>query len=167
MNAEIPDRICIKTQPTFWELFSGSLMMVRYTGWLIILYAVFPIVGLFFLSTPLLGYRLGPVEILIIIMAFSFTPLITAFGVWFARRRNKLAEGTFTYIFDREGMHTSGANFEQKIRWTAIPRVRLSKKFLFVFIAPVRAHCIPLRSLANPDDLDRIRHIASEHTDFR
>jgi hypothetical protein len=134
---------------------------------MMILYAVFPMVGLFFLSTPLFGYRLGPVEILIIILAFSFMPLITALGVWLARRRNKLAQGTFTYIFDAEGMHTSGADFDQKIRWSGIPRMRLSKRFLFVFIAPTRAHCIPLRSMTNPDDLDRIRRIASEHTDFR
>jgi hypothetical protein len=86
-------------------------------------------------------------------LSFSFTPLVTALSVWSARRRNKLAQGPFTYTFDAEGMRTTGSDFEQSIRWPAIPRVRLSKQFLFVFIAPARALCIPLRSLANPDDL--------------
>jgi hypothetical protein len=128
---------------------------------------VFPLAGLFLLSTSLLGYRLGPFEILLVIIAFSFTPLVTALAVWSARRRNKLAQGPFTYTFDAEGMRTTGSDFEQSIRWPAIPRVRLSKQFLFVFIAPARALCIPLRSLANPDDLAHLRSIASEHTDFR
>lgn len=167
MSIEIPDRVCIKTQPTFWELFLGSLILLRYQCWLMIVHAVFPLAGLFLLSTSLLGYHLGVVEILLVALSFSFTPLVTALSVWSARRRNKLAQGPFTYVFDAEGMRTSGSDFEQSIRWPAILRVRLSKRFLFVFIAPARAHCIPLRSLANPDELARLRSIASQHTDFR
>jgi hypothetical protein len=167
MSVEIPNRVCIRTQPTFGEFFFGSLVLIRYQGWLVLFHAVFPMAGLFFLMTPLMGYRLGPVEVSLAVLAFSFTPLITALGVWSARRRNKLAQGPFTYTFDADGMRTSGSAFDQTIRWSAIPRVRLSKQFLFVFIAPARAHCIPLRSLTDPEDLDRLRSIAREHTDFR
>jgi len=167
MSDEVPNRVRITTQPTFGELFLSSLLLIRYQGWLIILHAVFPMAGLFMLLTPLMGYRLGPVEILIATLGFLFTPLITALGVWSARRRNKLAQGPFTYAFDAEGMHTSGSAFDQTIRWSAIPRIRLSKRFLFIFIAPARAHCIPLRSLTDPEDLARLRSIAGEHTDFR
>lgn len=167
MSVEIPNRVCITTQPTFWELFLGSLVLIRYQGWLVILHAVFPMAGLFLLMIPLMGNRLGPDEILLAALAFSFTPLITALGVWSARRRNKLAQGPFTYTFDAAGMHTSGSAFDQTIRWSAIPRIRLSKRFLFVFIAPARAHCIPLRSLTDTEDLARLRSIAGERTDFR
>lgn len=167
MSGEIANRVCIETQPTFWELFLGSLLLIRYQGWLIMLHAVFPMAGLFLLMTPLMGYRLGLVEILLATLAFSFTPLITALGVWSGRRRNRLAQGPFTYTFDDEGMHTSGSAFDQTVRWPAILRVRLSKQFLFVFIAPARAHCIPLRSLAEPEALARLRSIARENTDFR
>ena len=167
MSVETPDRLSIKTQPTFWELFLGSLAVIPYQGWLILVHAVFPLAGLFLLLTPLLGYRLGAEEIILAILAFSFTPLITMFAIWSGRRRNKLAQGPFTYTFDTEGMRTSGSAFDQMIRWSAIPRVRLSKRFLFVFIAPARAHCIPLRSLTHPEELARLRKIAGEHTDFR
>ena len=157
----------------FWQtprlrwLFLGSLVAIPYQGWLIVFHAIFPLAGLFLLLTPLLGYRLGVEEIILAILAFSFTPLITILAIWSARRRNKLAQGPFTYTFDTEGMHTSGSAFDQMIRWPAIPRIRLSKRFLFVFIAPARAHCIPLRSLSAPEDLGRLRSIASERTDFR
>jgi YcxB-like protein len=167
MSAEIPNRVCITAQPTFGELFLGSLVVIRYQGWLVIFHAIFPLAGLFLLMTPLMGYRLGSVEILLAALGFSFTPLLTALGVWSARRRNKLAQGPFTYTFDTEGMHTSGSAFDQTIRWSAIPRIRLSKQFLFVFVAPATAHCIPLRSLKGPEELARLRNIAGEHTDFR
>jgi hypothetical protein len=54
-------------------------------------------------------------------------------------------KGPFTYSFDSEGMHTSSSAFASTIKWAAIPRVRQSKLFLFVFISPVAAHAIPLR----------------------
>lgn len=167
MSVEIPNRVCITTQPTFGELFFGSLVLIRYQGWLVVFHAVVPMAGLFLLMTPLMGYPLGPVEILLAALAFSFTPLIIALGVWLARRRNKLAQGPFKYTFDTEGMHTSSSAFDLTIRWSAIPRIRLSKQFLFIFIAPARAHCIPLRSVSGPEDLARLRSIAGEHTDFR
>jgi hypothetical protein len=167
MSGEIPNRVSITTQPTFGELFLGSLVLIRYQGWLVVFHAVFPMAGLFLLATSLMGYRLGPVEIVLAVLAFLFTPLITALGVWSARRRNKLAQGPFTYTFDSEGMHSSGSAFDQTIRWSAIPRIRFSKRFLFIFIAPARAVCIPLRSVTDSEELARLRSIAGQHTDFR
>jgi hypothetical protein len=166
MSGEIQTRVSVTTQPTFWELLLGSLTAIRYQRWLMLVHAIFPLAGLFVLMTPLLGYRLGVKECMIAILSFLFTPLITAFAIWSARRRNKLVEGPFTYTFDAEGMHTSGSAFEQMIRWSAIPRIRLSKRFLFIFLAPARAHCIPLRSLSMPEDLNHLRSLARGRTDF-
>ena len=168
MDTQVLNRVSIATQSTFWDLFLGSLLIIRYQGWFMIFHIVFPLAGLFLLTTPFTtGDRLGPVEILLALLAFSFTPLITALAVWSARRRNKLTNGPFTYAFDAEGMHTNGAAFNQTIRWSAISRVRRTKRFLFIFISPIRALCIPIKSLTVPEDLDRLRSIASEHTDFR
>src|SRR6267378_2806072 len=123
MTAEVPDRITITTNPTFSELFLGSLILVRYQGPILIAHAVFPAAGLFLLLTPFIGYRLGVVEIILATLALSFTPFVTAAAVW-AARRNKLAQGPFTYGFDSEGAHISGPAFNQTIHWPAIPRVR-------------------------------------------
>ena len=145
----------------------ASLVLLRYRWHFIILHAVFPLAGLFLLLTPFItGDRLGAAEILVALLCFSFTPLVTAFAVWSARRRNKLAQGPFTYSFDAEGMHTSGAAFSQTILWTAIPRIRRSRRFLFVFIAPTKAHCIPLRAISDPRFFDDLRSIAAGRTDF-
>jgi len=167
MSTQAQNRISVTTNPTFWELFVASLALIRYQGWLIIVHTVFPLAGLFLLMTPFMGYRLGAVETLLALSAFSFTPLITALAIWSTRRRNKLAHGPFTYVFDSEGMHTSGPAFSQTVQWSAIPRMRLSKRFLFVFLSPARAHCIPLREVSDSEDLERLRILASEHTSFR
>jgi len=167
MDAQAPNRISVTTNPTFWDHFVGSLLLIRYQRGFIVLHAVFPLFGLFLLMTPFLAYRLGPIEILLALLCFSFTPLITALAVWAASRQNKLAQGPFTYVFDSEGMHTSGPAFTQTIQWSGIRRLCRLRRFLFVFIAPARAHCIPLRDLSHPDELDRLLTLAGEHTSCR
>ena len=155
------------TNPGFWDHFVASLLLIRYQRVFIVLHLVFPLFGVFLLATPVLGYRLGPAEILLALLCFSFTPLIIVLAVWASRRQNKLARGPVTYVFDSEGMHTSGPAFNQTIRWSGIPRVRRLKRFLFVFIAPARAHFIPLRDLSHPDHLDQLLVMAAEHTSSR
>ena len=167
MNAQVPDRISVTTNPTFRDRFVGSILLIPYQRVFIVVHVAFPAFGIFLLMTPFLGYRLGLVEILLALLGFSFTPLLVALAVWAASRQNKLAPGPVTYVFDSEGMHTSGPAFTQTIRWSGIPRLRRMKRFLFVFIAPARALCIPLRDLAHPNDLDRLLALAAEHTSSR
>ena len=161
------DRISITCNPSVWEVFLASLILLRYRWQLVLLHAVFPLTGLFLLLTPFLtGDRLGPIEISLAIAAFCFTPLVTALNIWSVRRRNQLAQGPFTHAFDSEGMHTSGEAFNQTIRWTAIPRIRRSRRFLFVFVAPARALCIPRRSINDEEFFEQLRNLAGERMDF-
>lgn len=166
MSTGVQNQISVTTNPTFAELFVASITLIRYQGWLIILHTIFPLAGLFIISTPFMGYRLGPVEILIALLAFSFTPLVTALALWLSRRRNRLATGPFTYLFDSEGVHTRGSAFNQTVKWSAILRVRQSNRFLFIFLAPSRAHCIPLRDVGDADALKRLIALVGEHAVF-
>jgi amino acid transporter len=167
MSTPIPVSISVTTNPTFGEYFIASLMLIRYRSRLILLHAIFPLAGLFILFSPFItGNSIGLVEILMALLALSYTPILTAYSIWISRRRNKLKQGPFTYSFDSEGMHTSGAAFKQTILWTAIPRVRRSRQFLFVFIAPATAHIIPLREISDPRFFDDLRSIAGGRTDF-
>lgn len=167
MNAPPSNRIFVTTNPTFWEFYVASLVSVRYRWQFMIFYTVFPLVGLSILVVPFTrGERPAVVEILLALLIFAYLPLVTALTVWL-RRRNKLAQGPFTCSFDAEGMHSSGPAFSQTIRWTAIARIRRSRKFLFIFIAPGRAHFIPLRAIGDPGFIDDLRSIAAKRTDFR
>jgi hypothetical protein len=123
-------------------------------------------VGSVSLDAPLMGYRLGPIEILLALLAFSYPLYVTALAVWLARRRNKIAQGPFTYSFDADGMHTSGSAFRQTIQWEAIHRIRRTRRFLFIFIAPCTVYCIPLRSISDPRFFYDLRSLAGGRADF-
>ncbi|MBN8249280.1 MAG: YcxB family protein [Verrucomicrobia bacterium] len=166
MSSGTSNNLQITTQPTFWESYIASLKIIRYQGWIALFHAPFPIASVLLLMTPMMGYRLGVVEMLAAAFGISFTPLFVAIGVW-SRRRNQLARGAFTYTFDSEGMHASGSVFDQTIRWPAIPRIRLSGRFLFIFISPISALFIPIRSLTLPEQIEQLRNIAAHRTDFR
>jgi hypothetical protein len=166
MNDPNPNRLSVTTKTTFWELYVGSLVLLRYRWPLMMIFALFPLAGLFLLMTPLMGYRLGPVEILLALFGFLYVPLVIALTVWVSRRRNKLVLGSITYSFDAEGMHTSGATFSQTIRWAAIPRIRLTRRFLFIFISPAKAYCIPLKAIDDPNFFEDLRCIVETQTDF-
>ena len=167
MSTPTANRISVTTNPTFGEFYVASLVLIVYRWQFIFIHAVFPLAGLSVIVLPLMtGQPLGIGQILLALLCFSFTPLVTALAVRSARRNNKLAQGPFTYSFDAEGMHTSGPAFSQTILWTAIPRIRRSRRFLFVFIAPAKAHFIPLRSINDPRFFDDLRSIADGRTDF-
>lgn len=168
MNAPTPNSISVTTNPTFWEVYIASLVLIRYSWPQLILYSFFPLFGLFIFVAPFaVGERPNAGEILLALFGFFFIPLRTAFAVRSARRRNKLAQGPFTYSFDSEGVHTTGPVSNQTISWAGILRVRRSRRFLFIFIAPTRAHCIPLREINDPRFIDDLRGIAAGRTDFR
>lgn len=168
MNTPSPNRVSVTVNPTFWDLFISSLILIRYQRALIIFHLIFPMAGLFIIvSSFCTGRSLGVQGLLVVLLAFSFTPLITALALWMARRRNKLAQGPFTYSFDSEGIHSSGAEFSSTIKWAAITRARQSGRFLFIFISPSRAFFIPLKTLTDQGVLDQVRTIAREHTDLR
>ncbi len=163
-STQLPERVSVTSNPSFGELFLASLVLIRHQGALMLIHAVFPLAGVLVLVTPfLVGRGPGPVEIGVAVLGFAFTPLVTALAVWQARRRNKLAQGPFTYSFDAEGMGTSSPAFDQTIRWAAIPRVCRAGRFLFVFMSPSRAHCIPTRFF-EPGDLEQVLAIAKAHT---
>jgi hypothetical protein len=161
-------RVSVTVTPTFAELFIVTLTLIRYQGALIVLHAIFPVAGLLLLFAPLyVGRSLTMLQVLCAFFALSFTPLITSLSIWRVRRRNKIAQGSFTHSFDSEGIHTSGNTFSQTLKWAAIARVRQSKRFMLFFISPSRAIYVPLAALRDAGILESVRRIAGEHTDFR
>ena len=174
MSASTPNGISvtITTRPTFLELFVVQLVFVRLLAryrWhsiIVISNAIFLLAGVFTLVTQLVipvGHGLA--QFTPALLAFSYTPLCAATAAW-SVRRNKLAQGSCTYSFDSEGMHTKGELVSQKFLWPAIPRIYCSRRFLFIFIGPAAAFCIPLRTISDPRFLDDLRGIATGRTDF-
>ncbi len=164
----LPNKVSVTVSPSFWETFLAAHTMIRFLGALMIVHAVFPLAGVSVLVLSyVFGAPLGPGGVFAAFSGFLFTPLVTVVGIWSARRANKLAQGPFTYSFDSEGMHTSGATFEQTIKWPPIRRVRQTERFIFIFISPSRAQFIPVKSLIERGALDDLRAIFRQYSDFR
>jgi YcxB-like protein len=168
MNTAAANPVSVTVNNTFWDVYVASLTMIRYQGALMVVHAVFPLAGLFLIfGSVRAGFRFATDEVLVILLAFSFTPLVTVLAVWANRRRNKLAKGPFTFSFDAEGIHVTNDALDQIIKWPGILRVRESKRFLFIFLSPSRAYCIPRKALMEQGVLDEVLSIACEHADFR
>ena len=95
----------IKYIPTFSNQYLATLTVQAKSPFLLIFSLIFPIAGLFLLTFILLGIQ-DPsfFEILIIILALGFTPIITALSVYLARRKNKTIGGMHTYQLDDTGV---------------------------------------------------------------
>jgi hypothetical protein len=169
MDAAAPQRLSVTVNPTFRETFMASMALIRYQRWRILLHAVFPAIGVFILLfvASLEKREAADWGILVLVpVALGFTPLVSALTIWFSRRNSKLAQGPFTYSFDSGGMHFCGKMFEQKILWAALPRVRRTRRLIFIFIDPNRAFFIPLHSVPDPQFFEGMRALAGTQTDF-
>lgn len=159
----------VTVSPTFWDNFKAAILLIPHQGkpvW--VLHAIFPVVGLLLLILPpLFGQRLDIGTLLVAVFGgFGFTPLVLASAI-FAARRNKLAEPPMTYCFTDEGVHIEGKAFSQDLKWSAIPKCRLTRTFFYVFIGRATAFYIPVADLRRTGVLDAFCAIARAHTDFK
>jgi len=157
------ERIEVKFPYPYWTAYKASLLALLYSPYNIIISAVFPLVGLYAIYLCIKHHHiLGPIELLQLSVAIFFTPIVTAFTLFLSRRSNKLSQGVRTYIFDSEGLHVIGDAFNLSVRWLAISRVTELAGFMFFFVAPARAHVIPLEALTS-DSLHQLREIVRRY----
>lgn len=163
-----PDRVSVNVEPTFWEIYTASLVLIFYQRSLIILHLLFPSAGLALLIVSYIrGFPQGVAPVIAIgFLCVFFTPLLTA-QTAFSARRNKLMQGPFVYTFDSDGVRTRSAVFDQSINWNAVVKVRESKAFLFIFISASKALYIPVKALRDQGVLEAVRTIVRLHGDVR
>jgi hypothetical protein len=95
----------------------------------------------------------GPAFMLILM------PLLYAWSIAQARRRNPALCRSMTYTVTREGFAVKGENFETKLQWPVILRAVETKEFFLFFISALNAHFIPKAFVSSPDELQAIRAI--------
>jgi hypothetical protein len=125
--------------------------------------AVFPLAGIYLIylwGAQRHTYQFT--DFLLLTGCFLFAPLIIAMSLFIVRRKNPLSEGPFTYTFDEQGVHASGEAFSLSIKWSAVRKVRESKNFMFFFVSPRSAHCIPIAQVTRVGQLDALRALVRE-----
>jgi hypothetical protein len=106
---ETPNLLSVTVTMNFWRQYFASPLLIRYQVALVIIHSLFPLMGLFILVDSLYeGFRFGTEEVVLILVSFLFTPLVTALAVCASRTGNQLMRGSFTYSFDSQGLQTKG-----------------------------------------------------------
>lgn len=148
---------------SFWTAYRANLILVRYMPLSLAVSLIFPCAGAYLIY--LLVYYHQPVTLLnlvAIVVALFFTPIVLALSLFLARRKNPLAVGPFETSFDEEGLHSSAETFNSTIKWKAITRVVETRSFIFFFVAPRRAQCLPLADVPL-ELLAPLRHLICRH----
>ncbi len=145
----------------FWTAYRATLQVILHSPIQLIASSIFPIAGLVLIYLWVThNHAIRPTDIGLLFLCFFFTPLITGVSLFLARQRNPLTKGLFLYSFDTEGIHLSGEAFTMSIKWSAIRKVVESNSFMFFFVAPARAHCIPIAQLQTAGCLESLREFA-------
>jgi hypothetical protein len=164
MDNPVPAQVSITVNPAFWEHYIASFSGLS-TGRFGSL-AVFPLIGLVVMFIPsTVGNRPALERAVFALAAMGFIPARNALMVW-RFRANKVTQGPFHFRFDSVGIHTTGAAFNQTVKWAAVLRVRQTKLFLFFFVTPTKAISVSLKELRDQGALEGVRQLASEHADF-
>jgi predicted MFS family arabinose efflux permease len=135
--------------PSFREQFLATLAVQRRSTIPLISAAVFPLMALYLLYAIVVHGGRTPTayELMIIVFAFSFTPLVTGLTVWMHRRKNRLVQGVYRFMLDDVGIHVSAPAFETVLKYSAIRKVVETKRFFLLFFSANAAQYIPKRAI--------------------
>ena len=144
----------------YWTAYRATLQILVRSPLAVAFACVFPVMGLVLIYLWVTGHHFVNVyDIVLLLVCFGFTPLITAFSLYSARRRNPLSAGPFKYVFDNSGIHASSAAFENTIRWNALRKVVETTEFILFYFAPSNAIAMPKPQLEASGALDAVREI--------
>jgi len=155
------EKITVPISFPFWTAYLATLQVIIRSPIQLIVSSIFPFAGLYLIYLWVThNHTITLTDVGLLFSCFFFVPVITGFSLLLARRRNPLALGPFIYSFDAEGIHASGGDFTMSVKWVTIRKVTESRNFMFFFIAPARAHSIPLAQLQAAGCLDSVRTLA-------
>ncbi len=174
MNPAIPYRLTVTVTPSFWDAYSAVLTVMRQGFWRIVILSIFPLAGVSTIALLVYeiatGHRMGMAETLkglfISLISLTFPLYLPALLIWLARRNSRHLLGSVEYAFDAEGMHLSGSTFQQSLSWSAILRVRRTRKFILIFLTQKMVYPMPLRQVSDPQFFENLRALGGERTDF-
>jgi len=105
---------------------------------------IFPAAGVFLLIAIIQkGHVPSFSQWLVAVWCFVFPFLMTAFGVWMRRHRNKAASETQSFTFSEDALFIEGGSFSVNMKWQAIHRIRETKQYFLFYISSFQAYFLP------------------------
>ncbi|MEH6419925.1 YcxB family protein [Pseudomonas sp. CGJS7] len=137
---------------SYWDRVRAAmyLMLERKSGYVFV--AFWPLLGIGLAAMTV--FKTGRFEawtLFPLLVCLLFVPVMVLLGAATTHYMNKQAREPFTYTFDADGIRAVGVTYEYAHKWPAIFQVKRRSGFLMFFFAPACAHCIPLRTIPDPD----------------
>lgn len=131
-------------KPSFAEQYRAVFTVMFRSPVHLFLMPLFPLAGLAILVlTFLAGSPLTFGNFVAVIACFAIIPGVTALNVWSSRRKNRTVQGVLRYTVDDNGLGISSPAFNLLLKWSAINRVRETKRYFLFYISARGAYFIP------------------------
>lgn len=164
----MPDKVTLEIEFPFWTAYQANLHLLYRSPMGLIASLFFPLLGMSLLAVWLIrGHEYVLSDYALLVVLFTFTPVLTAFSLFVGRFRNPMAKGPFMYTFDEKGMRAFGKEFSLEVGWPAVQRVRENKAFMFPHISPAQTHVIPLHQIRDMEKLEMLKAIVKRVTETR
>src|SRR4051794_29721246 len=111
--------------------------------------------GLPFLVISLAAVLCG-VMIVASLFAFRF---LERFRIKRQLNSSRVAEGSYSYIFDEQGFSIGGELSQSELKWAAVIKAVETEKDFYFYTSKKFAHFIPKRAFASTSDIDQVRKL--------
>lgn len=155
--------------PTFKEQYLASLIIVLSSPFSVLINLIFPLAGLFLLYLIIsFENRIpSPFEFSLIFFCFGFNPILLAFTLYLARRKNKTVDGAHEYNFNEQGFKVSGMLFEISLNYSALYRILETNRYLFFYFSPRGAYYLPKYIFTSETELNELKQLLLKRTTCR
>ena len=155
----------ISFTPSYKDQYLAAMTLHLKTPALLLISLIFSGCGLLLIYLTFFTAYKKPslLNFMVIILTLGAIPIMTAINVYLTRRKNKTIDVTQYYTFQDNVLKISGPDYTTEMKWSALHKIKETKRFFFFYISPRMAYYLPKSALATPSQLDEIRSFLKEH----
>lgn len=135
-----------------------KVMLANIIGLPLFLSIILKVIGKPWVYSIVVGVALG--VLLNVFMYFSIKRKVIR---WSASTENAAWLGDHTMEIAEQGIDETTPVGSAHYNWDAIPEIRMTKDYIYIFISSMQAHIIPLACLSNPSEQTQLIQLLEEH----
>lgn len=135
-----------------------KIMLLNRIGLPIFCSIIFKVIGKTWAYSILVGVALG--ALLNVFMYFSIKRKVMR---WADSKENAAWLGDHTMEITEQGVDETTPVGSAHYNWDAIPEIRMTKDYLYIFISSMQAHIIPLACLSTPTEQTQLIQLLEKY----
>jgi len=157
--------VSVQFIPTFWQRYKAGLILSAQGFLGKATTAFFPLVGVLILAMDLLANaKISPLELLVVLSALLFTPIIVFITTYSAHRKFK--GDTVSIEFDADGIKSTRKTVRISHGWPEISKIDLSNGLLLSYFSTRCAYFAP-NSVFTEAQILAIKNLAEKYSKAR